>query len=167
MAVDFQSGLSSLSYLQDQSAPLRAIQSQVLNPVIRPPVPCAITWHETCLLMPSRPFAEQRPSSGLSLNLASNNPFRRHAESPLSTPGETSLRSPFSDPYARPNTGHVHNRPVSRNPFLDSTDAYAKQPPASLSRPLSRPPPNSTMFPATGGSGPDQTAVNNVAGPLV
>jgi hypothetical protein len=58
---------------------------------------------------PSSQSATNGPSAGLSLNLASNNPFRNRAASPnnLSSPLP---RSPFEDPPPRP---------TSRNPFLD------------------------------------------------
>jgi len=48
-------------------------------------------------------------SSGLTLNLSSNNPFRNRATSPNNL-ASSPLRSPFDDPPPRP---------TSRNPFLD------------------------------------------------
>ncbi|KAK7946593.1 uncharacterized protein PG986_010914 [Apiospora aurea] len=61
-----------------------------------------------------QPTSSAGRSPGLTLNLSSNNPFRRGAPSPN---GPSSFsppppRSPFDDPTPPP-------RPVSRNPFLD------------------------------------------------
>ncbi|KAI3327014.1 Pal1-domain-containing protein [Xylariaceae sp. AK1471] len=58
---------------------------------------------------PSSQSATNGPSAGLTLNLASNNPFRNRAASPnnISSPPP---RSPFEDPPPRP---------TSKNPFLD------------------------------------------------
>lgn len=61
---------------------------------------------------PSMP--ERHPSPGLSLNLSSNNPFRR-AVSPLNSPA---LNSPASQ--HRSSSG---SRPMSRNPFLSTFEA--------------------------------------------
>ncbi|KAI1841640.1 hypothetical protein JX266_012193 [Neoarthrinium moseri] len=71
-------------------------------------------------------------SSGLTLNLSSNNPFRNRAASPNSalTPSSFSPpppHSPFDDPLPA--------RPVSRNPFFDPSDgtrAQRVQSPASM-----------------------------------
>ncbi|KAL5317457.1 hypothetical protein ACEPPN_014552 [Leptodophora sp. 'Broadleaf-Isolate-01'] len=52
--------------------------------------------------------ADSRMSPGLQLNLSSNNPFRNRAASPALSNGQ---RSPLDAPP----------RPVSRNPFLDSS----------------------------------------------
>lgn len=56
-----------------------------------------------------------RPSTGLTLNLSSNNPFRNRAASPSLSDGQ---RSPFDPPP----------RPVSRNPFLDAPSAFPQPP---------------------------------------
>ncbi|EME50237.1 hypothetical protein DOTSEDRAFT_68944 [Dothistroma septosporum NZE10] len=52
----------------------------------------------------------QRSPIGLTLNLSSNNPFRNRATSP------SPLNSPFSESPSK------QLRPMSRNPFLDSSD---------------------------------------------
>ncbi|KAK7972841.1 hypothetical protein PG988_006975 [Apiospora saccharicola] len=60
-----------------------------------------------------QPTSSAGRSPGLTLNLSSNNPFRRGAPSPNGGPSSFSPpppRSPFDDPPPRP---------VSRNPFLD------------------------------------------------
>ncbi|KAG6003124.1 hypothetical protein E4U21_002322 [Claviceps maximensis] len=72
----------------------------------------------------------QHPSSGLSLSLSSNNPFRNRAASPASLdPARASpITSPFDDPASR-------QRPVSRNPFLDNTNQPLRSPAFMPSRP--------------------------------
>lgn len=56
---------------------------------------------------------DRQPSpNGLTLNLASNNPFRNRATSPA--PGSISNNSP------RENNNNM--RPVSTNPFLDASE---------------------------------------------
>ncbi|TAQ84653.1 hypothetical protein B7494_g7032 [Chlorociboria aeruginascens] len=58
--------------------------------------------------------SDNRPSTALALNLSSNNPFRNRAASPSFPPGST---SPLDLPP----------RPVSRNPFLDSSASNLTQ----------------------------------------
>ncbi|KAI0143761.1 Pal1-domain-containing protein [Xylariaceae sp. FL1272] len=58
---------------------------------------------------PSSDQSAKAPSAGLTLNLASNNPFRNRAASPNSL-ASPAPGSPFDDPSPRPS---------SRNPFLD------------------------------------------------
>ncbi|KAF6827679.1 mucin-1 [Colletotrichum plurivorum] len=62
----------------------------------------------------AQPGHQPSRSTGLTLNLSSNNPFRNRAASPLLSgatySNTTSPASPFDDPPPRP---------VSRNPFLD------------------------------------------------
>ncbi|KAI9794533.1 MAG: hypothetical protein M1816_004420 [Peltula sp. TS41687] len=64
--------------------------------------------------------SDRRPSPGLTINLASNNPFRNREVSPASLPGELSASSPFYTPSIqqsyRSSTGNV------RNPFFDDTE---------------------------------------------
>ena len=70
---------------------------------------------------------EQPPSTGLTLNLASNNPFRNRAVSPsLASPGLAPISpvSPFDDPTPT-------QRPLSRNPFLDPALVNTNSKPAS------------------------------------
>lgn len=62
-------------------------------------------------------FIDSRPSPGLTLNLSSNNPFRNRAASPLSASGQLSPAPP--SPAARP---------ISTNPFLDSSSITLHQP---------------------------------------
>lgn len=70
----------------------------------------------------------QLPSSGLSGNLSSNNPFRNRAASPASLDAAyaSPTTSPFDDSAGR-------QRPVSRNPFLDSPSQPLKPEHQSLS----------------------------------
>ncbi|KAH8662100.1 Pal1 cell morphology protein-domain-containing protein [Xylariales sp. PMI_506] len=58
-------------------------------------------------------------SAGLTLNLSSNNPFRNRAASPNSglSPGSASFSPPPHSPFDDP-----PQRPVSTNPFFDSTE---------------------------------------------
>ncbi|KAK0109887.1 hypothetical protein ONS95_002558 [Cadophora gregata] len=69
--------------------------------------------------------AESRMSPGLQLNLSSNNPFRNRAASPALSNGQ---RSPLDAPP----------RPVSRNPFLD-TSSEQLQPNTYSQRPIGSP----------------------------
>ncbi|KAH7409407.1 Pal1 cell morphology protein-like protein [Cadophora sp. MPI-SDFR-AT-0126] len=69
--------------------------------------------------------AESRMSPGLQLNLSSNNPFRNRAASPALSNGQP---SPLDAPP----------RPVSRNPFLD-TSSEQLQPTIYSQRPLGSP----------------------------
>jgi hypothetical protein len=69
---------------------------------------------------------QQAPAAGLTLNLASNNPFRNLSPSPVTggipTSGSKPVTptSPFDDP--------IPPRPVSRNPFLDPLATKAPPP---------------------------------------
>ncbi|TRX98499.1 hypothetical protein FHL15_000573 [Xylaria flabelliformis] len=67
---------------------------------------------------PSSQRATNGPPIGLTLNLASNNPFRNRATSPNNLASPPLSRSPFEDPPPRP---------ASRNPFLDPAFSSSTQ----------------------------------------
>jgi hypothetical protein len=62
-------------------------------------------------------ITERHPSPGLSINLSSNNPFRRAVSPGLNSPA---LASPTSLSQHRDSSG---SRPMSRNPFLSTFEA--------------------------------------------
>ncbi|KAF7542459.1 hypothetical protein G7Z17_g11545 [Cylindrodendrum hubeiense] len=72
-------------------------------------------------LQPGHAAGSGQSSTGLTLNLSSNNPFRNRAPSPanLDSPFFNKPSSPFDDPPARP---------VSRNPFLDQAPPPLRSP---------------------------------------
>lgn len=65
-------------------------------------------------------ITDRRPSPGLRLDLASNNPFRNRAASPASLPGEFSASSPFYTPPVD-QTNRLTSR-NTRNPFFDDSE---------------------------------------------